>query len=438
MKKHESKYNPAVKELSELLIGKRFNNAVHPIIKAKMISVLDGIEHMDEMISQKDTELQSTKQILLDKEQKEWVKVLHQRFPHDYPANFSEWSNNSWGKDVVNRKDLQAIEKHLPTFKVDVLNNKFIEVLHQRFPHDYPANFRDWSNIWGKDVINRGDIEAMEKWIPIYEKEIQENLKQSVLSKNNLLAQKEQLLVQKDNLINQKNTELQSKDNLLLQKELEKQELVRQKEIEKQELLAQKEAELHDKSLAKNQVIGELHGALSLQEKEALYSQIELLIKQLEFKAKEVELKDKALEDANEIVKQNKIINELQGKLLEAVNLYKNDDTLKLDLSVIAHQVEESVENKNINEMEELSKQLSLFIKNPIEKDVNISELLKSLELSPVVKENSINHPVEVNNNANISNFIDINHINTTHSFLVSMSGEGSQSYEIVDTENFH
>jgi len=135
----------------------------------------------DSVINQKTSEIQSTKQILLDKEQKEWIKVLPQRFPHDYPANFNEWSN-IWGKDVVNRKDLQTIERHLPTYKMDVLKNKFIEVLHQRFPHDYSARFEDWPNIWGKQVINRSDIEAMEKWIPIYEKEIKENLKQSFLN----------------------------------------------------------------------------------------------------------------------------------------------------------------------------------------------------------------------------------------------------------------
>jgi hypothetical protein len=67
MKKHESKYNPAVKELSELLIDNKFDRAIHPIIKAKITSVLDGVERMDKMISQKE-------QLLVQKE-KELVRL---------------------------------------------------------------------------------------------------------------------------------------------------------------------------------------------------------------------------------------------------------------------------------------------------------------------------------------------------------------------------
>jgi len=139
---------------------------------------------------------------------------------------------------------------------------------------------------------------------------------------------------------------------------------------EKEKLLIQKESELADKSFAKNQVIGELQEDIGLKEKEALYLQIELLKKQLEFKAKEVELKDKASElkekallDAMEIVKQKDIVNELQGKLLAFQNLSKHDETLQLELSVIHFKVEESIANKNVNEMEELSKYLSQLIK---------------------------------------------------------------------------
>ena len=69
MKRHESKYNPAVKELSEYLYDNAQNIYILPTALAKITRVLDGVERMDEMISQKDTELQSTKNILTQKEQ---------------------------------------------------------------------------------------------------------------------------------------------------------------------------------------------------------------------------------------------------------------------------------------------------------------------------------------------------------------------------------
>jgi len=216
-------------------------------IKNNVQILVQGLNNLDHEVKQKEQKLGELQKTFLDKEQKEWVKVLHQRFPHDYPANFNEWSNNSWGKDVVNRKDLQAIEKHLPTFKMEVLKNKFIEVLQQRFPHDYSSNFEGWPNIWGKDVINRGDIEAMEKWIPIYEKEIKENLKQSFLSEKTAKENELKKLADKDVLISNKDQEIEFLKFLLVQKELEK-----------EELLTQKEVELRDKSFIKNEIIEDL------------------------------------------------------------------------------------------------------------------------------------------------------------------------------------
>jgi len=372
-----------------------------------------------------------------------FIEVLQQRFPHDYSARFEDWSNDLWGKQVVERKDLEAIEKHLPTFKVDVLKNKFIEVLQQRFPHNYSARFEDWPNIWGKQVINRGDVEVMQKWIPIYEKEIKENLKQSVLiekiaKENELkkLADKEQEKLELKEQLKLKELEVQNKKQLLLVKELEK-----------KELLVQKEEEIQNKSLVKNQVINELQENIGLKEQEALNLKIESLMKQVEFYKKESEFKDKALEDALEIGKQNKIIsklkekeladahviNELQGKLLAFKNLSQHDETLQLELSVIHFKVEESIANKNISEMEELSKYLSQLMKEPIQKEesLDISELLNNLSPIVHVEENQVQNPLAVINN------FDINNVHTTHSVLISISGEES-GFSIIQEESLN
>lgn len=61
MKRYESKHNPAVAELSQLLNQGSFNDAIPPLIKAKITNVLEGIKHTDEMISQKE-------QLLVQKE----------------------------------------------------------------------------------------------------------------------------------------------------------------------------------------------------------------------------------------------------------------------------------------------------------------------------------------------------------------------------------
>jgi hypothetical protein len=74
MKRHESKYNPAVKELSNYIHNRAYDSNIRPDVLTRITNVLDGVERMDEMISQKDTELQSTKQILLQKRKRNIVR----------------------------------------------------------------------------------------------------------------------------------------------------------------------------------------------------------------------------------------------------------------------------------------------------------------------------------------------------------------------------
>jgi len=109
----------------------------------------------------------------------EFVDVLHKRYPHDYPANFKDWNskNSQWGKQVILTKNFKAIGKWLPAYQKEVLEqqkvlkNDFVEILHRVYPEDYPMNFKDWNNIWGKDVIERGDFQAIAKHLPSYKKQ---------------------------------------------------------------------------------------------------------------------------------------------------------------------------------------------------------------------------------------------------------------------------
>jgi hypothetical protein len=263
---------------------------------------------------------------------------------------------------------------------------------------------------------------------------------QKELEKQEVLTQTKNVLNSKDQLYRE---EMESLRNLLLQKEAETQELLAQRELEKKELLAQKEVELANKSLVKNQVIGELKEDVGLKEKEAYKLQIELLTKQLEFKSKEVELKDKALEDAHEIAKQKQIvnelkekeladaraINELQGKLLDLKALYGHDISFSEQFSAIQFRAENSIANNDFGDIQDLSRYISELLDAERENSpsIDLSKLL-SLNESPVlhVQENHVEHPIAVVNNGNFD--IDNQHI--THSVL--LNGEGSESYEII------
>ena len=615
MKKRESKYNPAVKELSDYIHKHAEDGGIHPEMFAKITRVLDGVEVTDNLLVQKDQLLSQKDQLLLQKEQlliqkdknlgtlkesgtvgeqkefvdalhklypkwypekledwssdtwgkqlidkgdyktiqanlptyrqqvleKEFIDILHELYPSWYPIKFEDWPSDSWGKGVVDRKDYKAIEGNLPIYKQWLANKKelieilpklhpgsypvkyeewtnqyakglldkgdyktieeslpfyrkqlakkeFIEILPKLYPTNYPVGFENWTYQWGKGVVDRDEFETIKKNLPTYkklllqkefidsmhqvnpnvypakfedwsnkslgkeiiEKEDYKAMEQSLsdnrqklkeMEKEKLLSQKEnelKKLAGKDQLLNDreqeiakikellsiKEAEAQNKDQLLLAKELEKQELVRQKKIEKEELLAQKEKEIHNKSLVKNQVIGELQGDIDFKEKEAYKLQIELLTKQLEFKSKESELKEKALADAH-------IINELQGKLLAVVDLHKEGKDIP-NIELLKDQVNESILSGNVDDMKEFSKYLSQLMKNPADKDesLEISELLNNL--SPVlhVQENLVQNPLAVINN------FDINNVHTTHSVLISMSGE--ESFSIIQEESLN
>lgn len=436
----------------------------------------------ESVINQKTAEVQNTKQVLAQKEKKlgEFTKTvfadsLHKLHPDTYSTDPSKWFYKD-GRGPLPMKvhydtnNIQVMEKNINFYKERLtekeqenIKKEFISSLNELYPDSYSTDPNEWFYKDGKPLpmkvhYDNNNYEVMVKNTLYYKSEIEEISakkleeakrlkeeeevrKEQVLIDNHreiedlkaLIAQKElekqELLTQtdiKDQIIVDKDSETESLRNLLLQKEAETQELLAQQK----ELLVQKEVELANKSLVKNQVIGELQEDIGLKDKEALNLKIESLMKQLAFKDKEVELKDKALEDAHEIVKQNKIINELQEKLLAFKDLSKHDETLQLELSVIHFKVEESILGGNVEEMKELSKYLSELMKNPIEKEesLEISELLNNL--SPVhVQENLVQNPLAVINN------FDINHINTTHS--VYPSGEGS-SFSIIQEESFN
>ena len=419
-------------------------------IKSNVDILVNGINNLDQEVKQKTFEVKNREQLLAQKDQilvqkdqkvgelqkTVFVDSLNKLYPKDYPAKVENWPDTLPMKKHVVNNDVYVMEKNTAIYKPliekkekETIKKEFVKSLNELYPDSYSIDPNEWFYKDGKPLpmkvhYDNNHFEVMIKNTLYYKSEIEEIKAKKLeeakkLKKENL--EKDQLLVQKDQLILTKELE---KQELARQKEIEKQELLAQQELEKKEMLAQKEVELANKSLVKNQVIGELQEDIGLKEKDALNLKIESLMKQVEFHKKESELKDKALEDALEIGKQNKIINELQEKLLAFKDLSKHDETLQLEFSVIHYKVEESISNGNVEEMKELSKYLSQLMKEPIEKEesLDISELLNNL--SPVhVQENLVQNTVAVINN------FDINNVHTTHSVLIS--GEES-SFDII------
>ena len=279
--------------------------------------------------------------------------------------------------------------------------------------------------------------------------ELKSLIEKSKIEKEELLTKQELAVANKSYMKNQIIDELREEVNLkenevvdLKIQNLEKELITQQKE----KLLIQKETEIQEKSFVKNQVINELQEDIGLKEREAYKLQIESLMKQLEFKDKALEdareiakqnkiineLKEKELADVLEIVKQKDVINELQGKLLDLKALYGHEVSFSEEFSAIQFQAENNIANNDFNAIQDLSRYISALLGSEREnaESIEISKLI-ALNESPIVhvEENHVQQHVPVINNFGINN-------HTTHSVL--LGGEGSESFDIIDLENSH
>lgn len=388
-----------------------------------------------ELLARKDKEVKELEKVKNELLKKELFDILPQVYPSakdsGYNKPFAEWDTSWWGKKVLDAGNFKEIERYLPELREKAAKFKE-ENLEKQAKELENAKRLQEENIKKEQLLSTKDKLLSDKEQRI--EELKALIEQSKIEKEELLAKQELAVANKSHMKNQIIDGLKKEVNLkenevvdLRIQNLEK-ELITQ---EKEKLLIQKESELADKSFAKNQVIGELQEDIGLKEKEALNLKIELLMKQVEFHKKESELKDKALEDAHEIVKQNKIINELQEKLLTFQNLCKHDETLQLEFSVIHYKVEESIANAKVDDMKELSKYLSQLIKNSGDKDESL-EISELLNLSPIghVEAKIVQNPLAVINNGNFD--IDNQHI--THSVLIS----GEDSFSIIKDDVSH
>lgn len=389
----------------------------------------------------------------------ELIEILPKIMPESYPVNYEEWTNQ-YAKGLLDKGDYKTIGQSLPSYRKqlvekeqETIKKEFVKSLNELDPYNYTTDPTTWFYKDGRGPLpmkvhyDTNNFYVMGYNTKIYKKQLEEisakKLEEAKRLKEEEEARKEQLLndqaqeiARVKELLSIKDLEAQTKDQLLLAKELEKQELARQKEIEKQELLAQQELEkkellaqkeaelqdkLHDKSLVKNQVIGELHGALSAQEKEAYKLQIEYLMKELEFNKKALEFKEKEVELHKKEAEDARVISELKGQLLTLKALYGHDLSFAEEFSAIQFRAENSIANNDFDDIADLSRYISRLVE--AERDNSVSADISALlaNISPISPINSVQHPVAaVGNHGNF----DIDQMHVIHSVLLSGSSE--------------
>lgn len=74
--------------------------------------------------------------------------------------------------------------------KEQVLKNEFIDIVPKLYPKDYPVRFEDWTNQWGKGVIDRGEFETIKNSLPIYRKQLAEKLEAERIEAQRLEAER--------------------------------------------------------------------------------------------------------------------------------------------------------------------------------------------------------------------------------------------------------
>jgi DNA-binding XRE family transcriptional regulator len=439
MKRYESSYNPAVKDISDYIHNNELKQGLHPVMVTKIKNVLDGVEVTDNLLVQKEqllgqkdnqlnqfqqiittktSEIQSKNSLLTQKEQlllqkekllselrikeenqlkEEYISVLHQLNPKVFSANYEDWNDKAQAfKDIIDQGKLKTIRKKLPVYKqqlaqkieteklalatkeaerLDNAKQEVVSILNQLHPHSYPANFEEWST----------------------HPATQNSRAKALLDSNNLGAIEKKLVHYRE-LLKQ---EVQNKAQLILQKEQEFKSL---NDTFTSSILTKEEElkSLHDTILAKNTAISEVShkvkkknrklaqeiqskNQLALQkelEKEELRIQKEQEIERLreELACKEVEAQEKdALLLAKELEKQEPLIQKEKEKE-ELLALKENELREKEELLLAK---ESEVHNKSA----EKNRIIEELESNLLTKDEELTgEKLKSSALSHKVK----------------------------------------------------
>ena len=103
---------------------------------------------------------------------KQFIDILPKLYPKDYPVKFENWSKDSEGKKIIDSNDFEAIKYWLPIYQGQLAKQKeFIDILPKLYPQWYPVKFEDWpAETWGKLTVNDGNFKDIEANLPGYRK----------------------------------------------------------------------------------------------------------------------------------------------------------------------------------------------------------------------------------------------------------------------------
>jgi hypothetical protein len=198
MKRYESSYNPAVKDISDYIHDNAFRQGLHPVMATKIKNVLDGIEITDRIISEKEQVIVQKEQLLVQKEsvinqktaevrskdnllvQKE--QLLSQK---EIEKEHALRSKSAEKNNLLTKKDKEIIE--LEKVQNEVLKKELFEILPQAYPAakglGYNKPFDEWDSSWyGKKVLDANNFESIKSHLQELRKKAEENnLKKELL-----------------------------------------------------------------------------------------------------------------------------------------------------------------------------------------------------------------------------------------------------------------
>ena len=103
----------------------------------------------------------------------EFIDIVPKLYHKWYPVKFEDWTNQ-WAKGVIDRGEFETIEGSLPNYKLWLsYKREFIDILPKIMPESYPVGFENWTNQWGKGIVDNADFKTIASMLPTYRQQLQ-------------------------------------------------------------------------------------------------------------------------------------------------------------------------------------------------------------------------------------------------------------------------
>ena len=103
----------------------------------------------------------------------EFIDIVPKLYHKWYPVKFEDWTNQ-WAKGVIDRGEFETIEGSLPNYKLWLsYKREFIDILPKIMPESYPVGFENWTNQWGKGIVDNADFKTIASMLPTYRQQLE-------------------------------------------------------------------------------------------------------------------------------------------------------------------------------------------------------------------------------------------------------------------------